>query len=153
MLKRTKIFVGTGAAVLALGGMGGGIALADSSSPAPPSSAVTAAAKTQAAAPAKHGKALIGRVGHGEVTLNGPKHRVVDLQRGQVQSVSPTAITVKSNDGFTETYTVNSGTSVRKAKQPSAIGQVAVNDRVFVAATKSGTAVTANRIIDAGPPK
>jgi hypothetical protein len=147
MLKRTKILVGAGAAVVLLGGTGGGIALADSSTPAPPSS------PAPAAAPAKHAKALLGRVGHGEVTLNGKQHRVVDLQRGQVQSVSPTAITVKSNDGFTATYTVNGDTKVRKAKQQSAIGEVAVNDRVFVAATKSGATVTANRIIDAGAPK
>lgn len=149
MLNRTKILAGAGAAVVVLGGLGGGIALADSSTPAPPSSPAPAGQ----AKPAKHAKALLGRVGHGEVTLNGKQHRVIDLQRGQVQSVSPTAITVKSNDGFTATYTVNGDTKVRKDKQQSAIGQVAVNDRVFVAATKSGSTVTANRIMDAGAPK
>ncbi|GAB3000093.1 hypothetical protein LWP59_36715 [Amycolatopsis acidiphila] len=148
MLKRTKILAGVGAAVVVLGGAGGGIALADSSTPAPPSSPAPAAASA-----AKHGKALLGRVGHGEVTLNGKKHQVVDLQRGQVQSVSPTAVTVRSNDGFTATYTVGGTTKVRKAKQASAIGQVAVNDRVFVVATKAGATATATRITDAGAPK
>ncbi|TNC22910.1 hypothetical protein [Amycolatopsis alkalitolerans] len=144
MRKKTKILIGAGVTALVLGGAGSGIALADTSSPAP---------QPSTPAPAKHKKALLGRVAHGEFTLNGKKHQVIDVQRGQVQSVGPDAITVRSNDGFTATYTVDSGTKVKKAKQASAIGQVAVNDHVFVLADKSGSTVTAKRINDSGAPK
>jgi hypothetical protein len=154
MVKRTKMIVGTGVAVIVVGGLGGGIALADSSSPAPPST--TQPTQSQSP-PAKQGhdkhRGLLGRIAHGEVTLNGKNHRVVDAQHGQVQSVSPTSITVKSTDGFVATYTVDSSTKVRKDKQSSAIAQVANGDRVFVIATKSGATDTATRIADSGPAK
>jgi hypothetical protein len=157
MLKKTKMIVGTGVAVVVLGGLGGGIALADSSSPAPPPTTTqpTPSQSTPAQNKPSHNKhrGLLGRIAHGEVTLNGKNHRVVDAQHGQVQSVSPTSITVKSTDGFTATYTVDPSTKVRKDKQASAIAQVANGDRVFVVATKSGTADTATRIADSGPPK
>lgn len=142
MLKRTKVLVGTGVAVVALGGTGAGVALADSSTPAPPSSS------TPAPAPKKH-HGLLTRVDHGEVTLKGKKHRVLDVQRGQVQAVSPTSITVKSDDGFTATYTVDQDTKVKKAKQDAAIDKVAQNDKVTVVATKDGSTLTAKRLNDA----
>ena len=43
---------------------------------------------------------FIARSLHGEVTLAGEKHRVIAFQRGGVQKVSQTSLTVKSNDGF-----------------------------------------------------
>jgi len=52
---------------------------------------------------------LWSRVEHGEVTIKGKDDKpvVVDIQRGQVTAVSPTSISLKSEDGFTATYTVN----------------------------------------------
>jgi hypothetical protein len=136
MMRGTKTALLTGATVLTLVAIGGGVALAtDSSTPQPQ------------AKPHRHA-GLLARAEHGEMTLSGPQHRVVDVQRGQVQSASPTSITVKSADGFTATYTVNSTTKVRKAAKAAAIGDVTTGDRVVVIATKNGSTTTATRITD-----
>lgn len=59
------------------------------------------------------------RLEHGQLTLQAPKgERTVDLQRGTVDAVSPTSITVVSPDGFTQTYTVAAKTRVRGAQRP-----------------------------------
>lgn len=141
-MKRTKVVIGTGIAVAVLGGTGAGVALADSSTPAPPPS------QAPAHPHAKH-RGLASRVDHGEVTLTGKKHQVLDLQRGQVQSVSPTSVTVRSDDGFTATYTIDPNTKIKKDKQNATIDKIAQNDKVFVAATKDGSTLTAKRLNDA----
>lgn len=140
-MRGTKTALVTGAAVLTLVAVGGGVALAADSGPTPQPQPQTQAK------PHKHA-GLLARAEHGEVTLNGPKHQVVDVQRGQVQSASPTSITVKSEDGFTATYTVAGTTKVRKAAKAAAISDVATGDKVLVIATKNGSTLTATRIAD-----
>ena len=132
----------TGAAVAALVA-GGGVAYAVSA----PTSTTTA---TQPSAPtkAKHHRSLLGRVSHGELTLGGKDHRVVDVQRGQVQSVSSTSVSVRSDDGFTASYTVDSKTKIRKDGKASAIGDVHNGDTVVIVATKANGADTTTRIGD-----
>ena len=161
MLKATKTTMIAGAAVVALIGIGGGVAFATSGSGSPaPASTLTAATtptsgSTPADGPAKrkhHG--LLDRAEHGQVTVRAKTGtQVIDLQRGLVTAVSPTSITVKSADGFTATYVVDSTTKVRKTKQASAIGNVADGDNVVVAAVQSGSTGTAKRIGDHGVPK
>lgn len=131
-----------GAAVAALIA-GGGVAYAVS---APTTTSTTA--QPSAPTKAKHHRALLGRVSHGELTLGGKDHRVVDVQRGQVQSVSSTSVSVKSDDGFTATYAVDDKTKIRKDGKTSAIGDVHNGDTVVVVATKANGADTANRIGD-----
>ncbi|HEV7907904.1 MAG TPA: DUF5666 domain-containing protein [Pseudonocardiaceae bacterium] len=145
MVNRKTMLV-TGAAALALLGIGGGVALADTASSTTPS---TSGEQSQT----KHHKGLLAHTAHGQLTLNGPKHQVVDVQRGEVQSVDGKSITVKSSDGFTATYTVDSNTKVRKDKKTAAISQVATGDQVLVMADKNGSADTAKRIADRGPAK
>jgi hypothetical protein len=135
----------TGAAVAALVA-GGGVAYAVSA-PTPTSSPTTPSA-TAAPAKAKHHRALLGRVSHGELTLGGKNQRVVDVQRGQVQSISATSVSVKSDDGFTATYTIDSKTKIRKGGKASAVGDVHNGDTVVIVATKANGADTANRIGD-----
>jgi len=142
MKRRTTTMVITGAAVAALVA-GGGVAYAVS---APAVTSTTA--QPAAPAKAKHHRALLGRVSHGELTLGGKNHRVVDVQRGQVQSVSSTSVSVKSDDGFTATYTVDTNTKIRKDREASAIGDVHNGDTVVVVATKANGADTATRIAD-----
>ncbi|MFI9386025.1 DUF5666 domain-containing protein [Kutzneria sp. NPDC052558] len=141
MTRRTRIVLITGAAVAALVASGG-VAYAVS---APTTTTTPTAAQPSTA---KHHRALLGRVSHGEVTLRGKNHRVVDVQRGQVQSVSPTSLTVKSDDGFTATYTVDADTKIRKAGKASAITDVHNGDTVAVVATKSNGADTATRVAE-----
>ena len=90
----------------------------------------------------------MGRALHGEVTLGGKKHRVVDFQRGTVSAVSATSITVRSTDDFSATYVVDAKTVVRQAKEKTAIADVKTGDKVRVVATKDGATLTATRIAD-----
>jgi hypothetical protein len=140
--------VGSGATALAVTG---------SSSPTPtatPSASSTTHAKAGAKAGAR-GKAAIalGRIEHGEWTTKDKTGADVvhDAVGGTVTAVSPTSITAKASDGFSETFVVGSSTKVRvKGTTPATIANVKVNDRVVVAGTKSGSTVTASQVLDAG---
>ena len=93
---------------------------------------------------------LLRRALHGEVTLRGEKHRVVVFQRGVVERVSATAVTVKSEDGFTASYLLNAETRVRKEKHEATLSDIKPKDRVRVLATKDGSTLTAKAIRDHG---
>lgn len=147
-----------GAAVVALIGIGGGVAFAASGSGSSTPATLTAAtapAGTPATGPARHKhRGLLDRAEHGSVTVKTKTGtEVIDVQRGTVTAVSPTSITVKSPDGFTATYVVDSSTKVRKTGQQSAIGSVANGDNVGIAAVHGGSTDTAKRIGDHGVPK
>jgi hypothetical protein len=153
MLKRTKVAVVAGVSTLALAGLGGiAFAASDSgsASPAVAPAASTTSAPSGAAAKPKARRVLPAHFEHGTFTVWTKKgDRTVTAQRGQVTAVGPTWITVRSKDGFTDTYTVNSSTKVRKQKQASAIGNVATGDQVTLVAGQQ--ADVALRIADAGP--
>ncbi len=100
----------------------------------------------------RHGwprRALANRVEHGELTLKGQdgKPVVMDVQRGQVTAVSPTSITLKSEDGFTASYTVSSDTRVRVGGTKKAIGDVKVGNNAGVIAIKEGGTATARLVV------
>lgn len=145
MMKRTKVALVAGAAVLAMAGIGGGIAFAADSGPT-----TTPAAPSAKAPHAHHGAhRLAHRVEHGEFTVHTKTgDQVIDLQRGQVSAVSATSVTVRSEDGFTATYTVGSASKVRVQKKASAIANVHTGDKVAVAATRSGNTDTLRRLAD-----
>jgi len=87
---------------------------------------------------------------HGEYVVrdgNG-NYRTEEMQRGSVTAVNGDTFTVKSEDGFTATYTVTSTTKVRKAAKAAAIGDVATGDKIVVIATKNGSTLTATRLAD-----
>ena len=142
--------LGVGAASVALAAVvGAGIATADAT-PDPTPAPTSSPSADQSGAPAKkaHAGRLMRRALHGEVTLAGPKHKVVAFQRGSVVEVSDTAVTVRSNDGFTATYVINDATRTRKAKQPVELSEIAVSDTVRVRATVDGEAATAKVIAE-----
>jgi len=150
--KVTKIIVaGVSSAALA-GGIGAGLAYADPTpSPSPTASASPSASPTTTENPKerkerKERRGLMAKALHGEVTLAGKKHRVVVFQRGPVEKISDTSLTVKSKDGFTASYALTPETKIRKKKADLALSDLKVGDRVRVVATKDGSAVTANRI-------
>ena len=142
---------GAGAATaLVIGGLGVGLAYADPSSPAPssPSASPTSGAPRQADQPRRGGKPrLLARALHGEVTMAGPKHRVVVFQKGTVTAVADDSITVTSADGFRASYAVTGDTKVRVAKGDAAIDDVQTDTRVRVVASKDGDRSTARRIV------
>jgi hypothetical protein len=93
---------------------------------------------------------LFKRALHGEVTLGGERHRVVVFQRGVVEAVEPTSMTVKSLDGFTASYVLNLETRVRKQRQQASVSDIKVNDHVRVVATKDGSTLSADAVKDRG---
>lgn len=149
-MKRKIAVVASVAAVAA--GVGAGVAYADSPTaptPAPSASPSASPGRPTAPGPGQHrARGLAARAIHGEATLAGPKHRVVDFQRGTVTAVSPTSITVKSTDGFVETFAINAGTTVRKDQKVATPAGVHPGDRVRVVGEKAGKIVTAKRIAD-----
>jgi hypothetical protein len=164
MQQSTKIiFAGVSTAALA-GGIGAGLAYADTPSDEPTSSPTTTAtsspAETRAAEPsgrrvqngfrkplARRQLRFIARSLHGEVTLAGEEHRVIAFQRGVVQKVSGTSLTVKSNDGFVESYVLSNSTKLRKRGDHVKVSDIDTSDRVLVVATKDESTLNARRVI------
>jgi hypothetical protein len=85
---------------------------------------------------------------HGELVVpqeDGTGTRTITVQSGSVTSVSSTRLVVKSTDGFSSTYVVNSSTDLLGDQSISA---VKVGHQVSVVATKSGSTLTAIRLAD-----
>jgi hypothetical protein len=88
-------------------------------------------------------------------------------QRGTVEAVSDTSISVRSEDGYSQAYTVNAETRIMHVPAPQADGSaaqdddgkrlkpldgaitdIAVGDNVRIAGVKNGDTVTAERIVE-----
>ena len=163
-MKIPKIIVAGVSTVALVGGIGAGLAYADTPSDEPTSSPTTTAPSSPAATPAaeptgrraqngfrkplvRRQLRFIARSLHGEVTLAGEEHRVIAFQRGGVQKVSGTSLTVKSNDGFVETYVLSDNTNVRENGDKAKPSDIDTSDRVLVVATKDGSTLNARRVI------
>lgn len=85
---------------------------------------------------------------HGTFTVKGPNgtYETIDTQYGTAEAVSSSSITVKSADGFSQTYAVSSSTVVDA--QPNGISSVRVGDTVSIQGLVSGSTVTAERVLD-----
>lgn len=150
MKKGTRTLAAAGAATAVLAfGTAAGIGIAAADPPPSPSPTPSAACGTQH----QHGRArgVFRHTEHGQLTLSGKKHRVIDVQRGTVSSVSPNNIKITSKDGFAAGYVITSKTVVRewsKGKKPvaSPASAIKTGDRVRLIGTKSGNTITANRI-------
>jgi hypothetical protein len=164
MKELTKIVVAGVSTVALAGGIGAGLAFADTPTDEPTSPPTTTATSSQTETPAAEPSArraqngsrkplvrrqlrFIARSLHGEVTLAGDKHRVIAFQRGGVQKVSRTSLTVKSNDGFVETYVLSDDTRVRENGDKGKLSDIDTSDRVLVVATKDDSAPNARRVI------
>ena len=142
----TMIAAAAGTIALA-GGIGAGLAYADSPTHSPTASptAQPTGKDPQERVPGKH-RMLVARAIHGEVTLAGKEHRVIAFQRGTVEAVSDTSLTVESADGYSATYLIKPETKVRQGKQPGQLTDLTADDRVRVVAVKDGSTLTAKRI-------
>lgn len=164
MKELTKIIVAGVSTVALAGGIGAGLAYADAPTDEPTSdptaTATTSPTETPAAEPSgkrdqngfrkrfvRRQLRFVARALHGEVTLAGEKHQVIVFQRGGVQKVSGTSLTVKSNDGFVETYVLSDDTKVREDGDKSKLSDIQTSDRVLVVATKDDSTLTARRVI------
>lgn len=93
-----------------------------------------------AAAQQRQGQRLgLGRMLHGAaVVKKGDQLLTVQRQRGEATAVSDNSITVKSEDGFEATYTIDQKTKVRKARQDGAVSDITTGQTVRVVGVKEG---------------
>jgi hypothetical protein len=153
-----------GVVALALTGTGVAIAwsAADSPSPSPSESAPAQQDK-------KHDKSQRPQHLHSEsVVKKADGTFETELsQQGTVEAVSETSVTVKSEDGYQQSYTVNADTRVIKFPAPAAdgspakgddgkrlkpseatIAEIATGESVRVSGVKNGDSVIAERIVE-----
>jgi predicted secreted protein len=147
-LWRSSIVAGVAAAAMA---GGAGVAVAVGSSGTPANAATAAVTQVQSPVPTHPGMGGMGHwmpVLHGQAVLSKPGggYQTVAFQRGTVTAVSTGSITVKSTDGFTQTYTINGSTVVGAHR--GGISSVKDGNTASVLATVSGKTFTAARIID-----
>jgi hypothetical protein len=85
---------------------------------------------------------------HGKIVLTKPGggYQTVYFQHGTVTKVDSTSITLKSADGFTQSYSITGSTLVTADR--GGIGSVIAGNDAVVVATVSGHTATAARIID-----
>jgi hypothetical protein len=154
-----------GAVALALTGTGAAIAWsADPPSPSPSQSQPAPGQENrqdQQDKPGKPDKAERPQLQHSESVVkkaDGTFQTILE-QRGTVEAVSSTSITVKSEDGVSWTYGVNAGTKVRKApatgddgkrQKPSdgTIADITAGEVVRISGVKNGDHATAERIAE-----
>ncbi|MET9021809.1 hypothetical protein ABZV93_17650 [Actinopolymorpha sp. NPDC004070] len=91
---------------------------------------------------------MFERVLHGEFVMAKPGggHQTVLIQRGAVQSVSSSKITLRSSDGFRGNYTV--GADAMVSAGPNGMGSIKDGQQVVVVATGSTQNATAVHVFD-----
>ena len=85
---------------------------------------------------------------HASYTVKGPNgdYETIDTQYGMAEAVSSGSITVKSADGFSQTYAVGSSTVVDAGY--NGILSVKVGDTISIQGLVDGSTVTAERVLD-----
>ncbi|MBO3744908.1 hypothetical protein J5X84_02435 [Streptosporangiaceae bacterium NEAU-GS5] len=85
---------------------------------------------------------------HGEfvVPKDGGGYQTVATQQGEVTAVASDSLTVKSEDGFSRTYTVGENTRVNAGRE--GVDAIKTGDQVSVMATVEGSTATAVMVID-----
>ncbi|NIK59710.1 hypothetical protein [Kribbella shirazensis] len=149
--------VGTAAAVVATTAVGGVAWAATSADPTPSPSASPSSPSTpgQEQKPDGPGRGFGARGGfglggalHGEyvVPKDGGGYQTVATQRGEVTAVSKESITVKSEDGYSRTYTLTEDTLVNAARD--GIDDVKTGNTVTVTAVVADGKATASSVND-----
>ena len=85
---------------------------------------------------------------HGEVVVQGKDGpRTIAVQRGTVTAVDAKSVSVKSSDGFAQTWTLGDKLKVVQDKKKVATGEVKAGTQVGVAGRKDGDATVARLIV------
>ncbi|UVJ40806.1 DUF5666 domain-containing protein [Arthrobacter sp. CJ23] len=164
-----KALIAGGVAVALTGGGAATVWAGTQPSPSPSGSSPSATATPSPAPSGSPGKSLgLGRLHghgiHGEFTVKDKdgNYRTVVTQSGAVESVNDSSITVKSEDGFTQSYAINGDTRIVKIPEdvsqlrngkgkpdlPAATAaDLKAGDMVRIAGTKDGSTVTATSIV------
>lgn len=148
------------AGLLAVGAVGVGVAQAADPSPSasetPGPSATSGGGSADQQRLGRHagilghrGRALDRRAMHGELVVRDKdgKPVTVDVQRGSVTAVSPSSITLRSDDGFTATYTITQDTRVRINEKGATAAQVKTGDTAVVTAREDGDSTNARLLV------
>ena len=111
-------------------------------------SAPGAAAKQRRAGALRLRRALGRNVEHGEVVVQTKQgDKTIDVQRGTVTAIDDTSVTVKSADGFTQTWVFGKPLRVIEHRTTIQANAVKVGTEIGVAGAKDGSTVTANLIV------
>ena len=144
---------GSAAVLLGAGAISAGAATTVPSTTAAPAAGSSASESGTPKGPDHERKGGLRHALHGEfVTGTTGAYVTRVLQQGTVSAVSPTSISVASEDGFTQTYAVVAGTLVRVDGAAATISDITVGEKVHLGGTKAGDAVTAERIGAGDPP-
>jgi hypothetical protein len=132
----------TAAAFVAAGALGAtlltGVAGAVGAAPAADPSPSVSSSSPAAQAPGRGG--LLRSLLHGQLTVaDGDGTAVVDVQRGEVVAASDTSVTVRSSDGYEQTYAIDGDTVVRRDRSDVDGSALRKGDTAMVRA-QSGTA-------------
>lgn len=158
-----KALTAGGIAVALTGGGAATVWAGTQPSPSPSSASATPSPSDSASGEAKSADGR-GQQIHGEHVIKNQDgtFRTVITQAGTIDSVSASDVTVKSEDGFTQRYAINSDTRISKIPtdvselrngkgKPSLPAATAADlkagDKVHVSGTKDGDTVTATRIV------
>ncbi|MCP8998883.1 hypothetical protein NFC73_03905 [Pseudarthrobacter sp. RMG13] len=158
-----------GVIALALTGTGVAIAWSATDTPSPSPSASAPGKSDKAKGQEKPAKDQRPQHLHSEgvVKKADGTFETVLTQQGTVEAVSETSLTVKSEDGFTQTYAVNAETRIIKFPAPAAdgspargddgkrlkrsevtIAEIATGEAVRVSGVKNGDNATARQIVE-----
>ncbi|HEY5033213.1 MAG TPA: hypothetical protein VIJ54_12095 [Actinomycetes bacterium] len=142
----------TAAGVLGAATLAGVARAADSGSSSTPSSTSSATNAASGALAGRPGLAQLRQLGsrvlHGEfVVKTKDGDRTVDTQLGAISSVSATSMTVKSSDGYTQTWTLASTTRVRANKGKGTTADLKVGETVRLLGPRSGSDATAALVV------
>jgi hypothetical protein len=123
-----------------------GVALAADNNPSPSPQATTSAAAAghdgSRAGVAKL-RQLGKRVLHGEFVVQAKAgDKTVDTQLGVVTAASTTSVTVKSSDGYTQTWTLGADSRIRADKKAGTAADLTVGATVRLLGPKSGGGAT-----------
>jgi hypothetical protein len=91
---------------------------------------------------------LARHVLHGEAVVETPNgNKTVDVQRGTVTAIDDKSVTVKSSDGFTQTWTFGSPIHVVQHRTTVQPGAITVGTQIGIAGLKEGSTLTARLIV------
>lgn len=94
----------------------------------------------------------MGSLLHGEHVVETPDGDYVEIavQNGQITAVSATSITVRSEDGYSRTYTINADTKIRVDRAGADAGALAVDRPARLVADSAGVALRIGSTTAAG---
>ena len=146
-MKTSRIVGSMMAASVAVAALtGGAVALADQDD-----AGTTSQESRQGPGPGGHGPNKLGQMVHGEsvVEMEDGTYVTQRMQVGDVTSVSETSLTVRSEDGFTETYVVGDETTLVRDQVTGTAASV--GDVAHVRAIVTGTTITADVVMALSP--